>query len=53
VNEVFTVKQRYPRKILKGAVDQIIIVTNTAYTGVGMESRDNRILITFLRMAET
>jgi hypothetical protein len=45
VYQVFAVKYGYPREILKGTGDQVIILSHPAYTRVRIKSRYHRIVV--------
>ena len=45
VDKILTVPQRHAGEKLKGTVDEVIVITNTADAGIRIETRDDRILV--------
>ena len=43
VHQIFTVEYRYSGEVLERAVDEIEVITGTAYAGIGVEARKHGI----------
>jgi hypothetical protein len=46
MNKIIALKNRYTREVFEAAGYQIIIIPHFTNAGIGMKSRNNRILVT-------